>query len=310
MGALSKEQQLPPWGHALAGAGGAAISLICIYPLDIIKTRLQVQSKTDGQSQHYASTVEGIRHILREEGPLGLFAGLPAALIGVVAQSFAYFYFYTIIRQRYQKRLGTLSTATELWVGAVAGALTQLFTLPINVITTRQQTLPPEERKSLLETGQEIVRQEGWATLWKGLRASLVLTVNPAITYGMFERVKALVLRRLGRKDLTPGLAFFVGATSKTLATVVTYPYIMAKVRMQWKAPRGVKMTPYRSGIDVLTRVYKSEGVSGWYKGMQAQITKAVLSQALLFMIKEELTEYTLFFILLARRMSRNPKAV
>jgi hypothetical protein len=55
-----------------------------------------------------------------------------------------------------------------------------------------------------------------------------VLTVNPAITYGVFERVKALVLAREGRIGgrLRVGESFWIGVASKTLATVVTYPYI------------------------------------------------------------------------------------
>ncbi|KAG0085651.1 ADP/ATP carrier protein, partial [Podila epicladia] len=50
-------------------------------------------------------------------------------------------------------------------------------------------------------------------------------------------------------------------------------------------------------------RVMAKEGVSGWYTGMQAQITKAVISQALLFMVKDQLEKYTIvLFALLARQ--------
>ena len=60
------------------------------------------------------------------------------------------------------------------------------------------------------------------------MKPGLVLTVNPAITYGVFERVKGLVLAREGRVGgrLSVGESFWIGVASKTLATVVTYPYI------------------------------------------------------------------------------------
>lgn len=63
--------------------------------------------------------------------------------------------------------------------------------------------------------------------LWTGLKPGLVLTVNPAITYGVFERAKSWILSE-GREGgkLTVGEAFWLGVFSKTLATVVTYPYI------------------------------------------------------------------------------------
>jgi adenine nucleotide transporter 17 len=46
-----------------------------------------------------------------------------------------------------------------------------------------------------------------------------VLCINPAITYGMFERLKRAVVKD-GEK-MTPFKAFLLGAASKTLATVV-----------------------------------------------------------------------------------------
>lgn len=77
---------------------------------------------------------------------------------------------------------------------------------------------------SFLGVAREIVAEEGVTGLWLGLKPGLVLTVNPAITYGVFERVRSLIL--LARGDLSakmgPWLSFLVGALSKTLATIVS----------------------------------------------------------------------------------------
>jgi hypothetical protein len=50
--------------------------------------------------------------------------------------------------------------------------------------------------------------------------------VNPAITYGCFERLKAWRLAESGKGKLGVWENFWLGVASKTLATVVTYPYI------------------------------------------------------------------------------------
>jgi adenine nucleotide transporter 17 len=113
-------------------------------------------------------------------------------------------------------------TRTELSLGALAGALAQLFTIPVSVIATRQQLASKSEHKSVLATGAEIVREDGIRGLWKGLKPSLVLTINPAITYGAFERLKTALLGPDGK--MTPWKAFLIGALSKTLATVVRLP--------------------------------------------------------------------------------------
>lgn len=176
-----------------------------------------------------------------------------------------------------------LNTATELALGALSAALANCFTTPIGVIATRQQIGSGDNasgEQSFMGHIQEIYEQDGITGFWRGLRPSLVLTVNPAITYGVFERVRTLIVTTSDGK-MTPGKSFVVGALSKTLATIVTFPYILSKIRLQ------AKDTKYKSAFHVLGSVFKEKGVSGWYQGMQAQITKAVLSQALLFYFRD-----------------------
>ncbi|KAI9489580.1 mitochondrial carrier domain-containing protein [Zychaea mexicana] len=317
MAIISKET-LPPFGHAVAGSAGAMFALSLVYPLDIIKTRIQVQAKHEGlddkEQEHYTSALDGITQIMQKEGLAGLYAGLGSSLIGTASTNFTYFYCYSLVRDLYNKNYnpggGTLSAALELLLGAAAGAMTTLVTTPIAVLTTRQQTLPSDERQGVFATCATILSEEGIAGLWKGIRPSLILCVNPAITYGSFEKIKQFVLDVLQRK-MTPATAFLVGAISKTLATVVTYPYIMAKVRLQWKPSKEIqdKVEPYKGAGDVLARVLKSDGFFGWYKGMSTQIFKAVLSQALLFMMKDVFTNYTVMAYVLLLKLARRKLA-
>jgi adenine nucleotide transporter 17 len=140
----------------------------------------------------------------------------------------------------------SLSTSLELLLGALAGALAQIFTIPVAVIATRQQLYERTKGSletrdpSMFDTARDIIEESGVTGLWTGLKPGLVLTVNPAITYGVFEKLKGMVLaaaavRAAGSSgdeevakalNLGPGWSFLLGMTSKTLATVVTYPYI------------------------------------------------------------------------------------
>ena len=255
---------------------------------------------------------------------------------------YAYFFFYSLVRGAYIKRrtppggrAPALSTVAELALGALAGALAQIFTIPVSVIATRQQVgsakrtvrkkvVVPisdgiaagsgngenQEEEGVVEkwieeeeyvdnsfwgVGSEIVREEGVTGLWLGIKPGLVLTVNPAITYGVFERIKSVLLLAQEKAassgpdaasngKLTPGKNFLVGALSKTLATVVTYPYIMAKVRIQARGSdtqmakeEGLPAPPHHAyhhtagskhpgALDLLAAVYKREGLTGWYQ--------------------------------------------
>lgn len=181
-----------------------------------VKTRLQVQVRSDKKSPPdpnspvYDSTWDAISRIFAEEGLPGLYAGMNGSLLGVASTNFAYFYWYTVVRTlytKYSKSTAAPSTAVELSLGAVAGAVAQLFTIPVAVVTTRQQTAAKSDRKGLLMTAREVVEgPDGVSGLWRGLKASLVLVVNPAITYGAYERLKTLFFA--GRPNLKPWEAF------------------------------------------------------------------------------------------------------
>jgi adenine nucleotide transporter 17 len=134
-------------------------------------------------------------------------------------------------------RAASLSTAVELALGAIAGALAQIFTIPVSVIATRQQLGVPKSKgkgkageggdqdvehdDSFFGIAREIVREEGVTGLWLGIKPGLVLTVNPAITYGMFKCIKGAVLAAQecigdSSTSLGPGLSFALGVTSKS----------------------------------------------------------------------------------------------
>jgi hypothetical protein len=135
---------------------------------------------------------------------------MSGSLIGVASTNFAYFYWYTIVRTlytKYSKSAAAPSTAVELSLGAIAGAVAQIFTIPVAVVTTRQQTAYKHERKGLIATAKEVVEgPDGVTGLWRGLKASLVLVINPAITYGAYERLKTVVFP--GKVNLRPWEAF------------------------------------------------------------------------------------------------------
>ena len=308
MAGQSKVQPLPPWGNAVAGATGAVIANALVYPLDIVKTRLQVQMKkapssavpNSADDEHYHSTFDAISKIIKADGFSGLYAGMPGSLLGVASTNFAYFYWYTIVRTlyiSYQTLPTPPGTVAELSLGAVAGAVAQLFTIPVAVVTTRQQTVSKHERKGLIATGKEVVDSEdGWTGLWRGLKASLVLVVNPAITYGAYQRLREVMYP--GKVQLRPLEAFLLGSMSKVLATIATQPLIVAKVGLQSKPPPSRNGKPFKSFGEVMRYIVEHEGLFGLFKGIGPQIVKGLLVQGFLMMTKERME---LIFILLFR---------
>jgi len=229
----------------------------------------------------------------------GLYTGMNGALLGVASTNFAYFYWYSIVRTLYTKSAKGVapSTLVELSLGAIAGAIAQLCTIPVAVVTTRQQTAKKEDRKGMLATAREVIEgPDGVSGLWRGLKASLVLVVNPAITYGAYERLKDVLYP--GKTNLRPAEAFLLGAMSKALATLATQPLIVAKVGLQSKPPPARNGKPFTSFVEVMKFIIEHEGVLGLFKGIGPQILKGLIVQGILMTTKERVE---LMFVLLIR---------
>ena len=216
-----------------------------------VKTRLQVQIqkrelKADGRDtiEHadYHNALYTTLHILREDGICGLYSGLNSSIFGTASMNFAYFYWSAVARSLLQSvpRLHDLSQESkivkELALGAVGGAMAQLCTNPIAVISIRQQTRKAGEKGiSMWTTMMEIVQSEdGWTGLWRGLKVNLILVVNPMITYGVYQSLRGqLVSHKKGPSSLD---AFRECAFLLKVWTVTDSPGLICSTRRPFES--------------------------------------------------------------------------
>ncbi|KAI7867105.1 mitochondrial carrier domain-containing protein [Spinellus fusiger] len=297
-----EDYRLPSLGHAISGAVGSAIANLCVYPLDIATTRLQLES----QQKDTPSKTELIDTIVtlyqREGGFQGLYAGLGANTLASVLSSFTYFYCYTALRniqEKLNKRAGNtaqLNIAQELFLGAEAALFSRLFTTPISNISTRLQTVGYQNRQGFLETVKTLYAERGLSGFWTGYRASMVLVSNPSITYFLFEKMKDAYVRRSG-EPLSSLKVFLLSAIAKAIATAATYPFIFARTKMVADIKGKGKEGKKQSMISIFKQVLERDGLRGIYKGVEAQIIKGFFNQGIMYMIKDYVATYlTLVF--------------
>jgi adenine nucleotide transporter 17 len=241
---MSSPSLLPSLAHALSGSTGTAISTVATYPLDLVSTRLKVQRQLSS-SQSYTGVLDAFRRIYATEGGLrAFFVGLRADTAKSVVDSFLFFLFYNWFRaRRLHGRRRHLNAAEELAIGAVAGAAARLFTTPVANVVTRRQTASlvsgeaeRDRDKSFGEVLKEIRREKGILGLWAGYSASLVLTLNPSITFFLQQTLTKRVLRNESwdsQESVGTGTMFVLAAVSKAVATGLTYPFQIAKARVQ-----------------------------------------------------------------------------
>jgi hypothetical protein len=362
----SQTSALPALGHALAGAVGSAISNVCTYPLDLVTTRIQFQrylgnDQAANNEDDYDNIQGTVRKIYEKEGGISAFyTGLLQDTGKTVADSFLFFLAYSLLRRRrlaakYPGQAGNalmLPVLDELGIGFLAGSLTKLFTMPINNVVTKKQTSAltsststisspspspspaesesksrPPTYPSTAQIMQDIFHERGFLGFWSGYSAVLVLTLNPSLTFLLFETFKRFALPASKRKNPPPAATFLMAALSKACASSVTYPFSVAKVRAQVSTKKvgdekkttlpsteASNASDNRTALSAMLKMIQSEGLSGFYAGLSLELVKSFLSHGTTMIVKQYvhhfiIQAYYFLNILVARLRSKGVKA-
>jgi len=171
----------------------------------------------------------------------------------------------------------------QLAIGVLAGSITQFIINPLSVATTRIKGKKPPVGHNIISTIYIIALQEGIGALYSGLNASLILTINPSIEFLVLDKLTKYYSLLLNRKPDNLSL-MIIGAISKIIATLVTYPYTMAKSRLQSSSSLRI------STVQILKKIITEEGFFALYIGLQAQLLKSALFSAFRSSGKEKIS--------------------
>ncbi|KAL3479339.1 mitochondrial carrier domain-containing protein [Aspergillus californicus] len=304
---------LPTIGNAVAGAVGAAASNLATYPLSLIIARLQTQKQrkrrtddkntTNDREEEYTGVLDAARKIYAREGLGSLYTGLAQDMAKTVLDAFLFFLAYEFFRQRRitarhgpkrRSKHTVLPVLDELAVGVLAGAFAKLFTTPLSNIVARKQT--SGSSASSANIASKIRAEKGIRGFWSGYSASLILTLNPSITFLLNEMLKYAILRRNKRVKSSAIITFILAAVSKSAASSITYPFSMAKTRSQIsgasaKASNGEDpdsgffLMP--SIISNVITIAQTEGLSELYTGLRGEVLKGFFSHGFTMLAKD-----------------------
>ncbi|GAQ81348.1 mitochondrial substrate carrier protein [Klebsormidium nitens] len=311
-------KKLPPWQDALAGATAGLGSTLLLHPLDVIKTRLQVQDGAGLQIPKYRGTFHAFRSILQNEGGRALYGGLGPAILGSSISWGIYFSYYSGAKRRYQRWTGRkeLSAPLHLLAAGEAGVVCAICTNPIWVLKTRlqiQEKLRVAAGQQLAQTSSlipyrgtydafwSILREEGVQGFYRGLVPSLLLVSHGALQFMAYEEMRKLAVKARsvnshrppsggsgsGDSELKAVDFASIGAASKLFATVVTYPTQVIRSRLQQRP--GQMGHKYRNGWHALRELLKNEGARGLYKGFVPNVLRVMPSSAITFVLYESL---------------------
>lgn len=291
--------------HAVSGAAGSIVAMATFFPLDTVRSRLQLEEDRESKN-----TLATIRDLVAKEGPCTLYRGVVPVLQSLCASNFIYF--YTFHGLKILKTSKNQSAGNDLLLASIAGVINVLTTTPLWVVNTRLkmrgihvgQERNNNEYDTLWGGLIHIWKYEGLRKLWAGTMPSLMLVMNPAIQFMTYEAIKRRVIRHLCGVQPPAWVFFLIGAVAKAVATTLTYPLqlIQTKLRHGHNYPN---LPPNAGCLQILLYILKKQGIGGLYKGMEAKLLQTVLTAALMFLCYEKISVFV-SRILLHRPMLRS----
>lgn len=112
---------LQVFGLKLACAGVAGvIGATSVFPLDMVKTRLQNQKVGPNGERMYTGIVQCAKTIIRTEGVAGLYMGLVPNLAGIIPEKALKLGVNDILREIFADEYGDVTMAKGLAIGKLA----------------------------------------------------------------------------------------------------------------------------------------------------------------------------------------------
>ncbi|KAJ3098687.1 hypothetical protein HDU97_003804 [Phlyctochytrium planicorne] len=290
----------PSFDHALAGFLAGAVSTAILHPLDLVKTKFQVdESKYRAGAFGLRGTWNSLMKIKALDGAAGLYRGISANMAGATLSWGLYFWWYSLFKEQmvdWKVKGDTsdkkLSASEHLVASAVAGAITALFTNPFWLVKTRMcadRASDPGAYKSLIEGLTKTYKYEGIPGLYKGIIPALFGVSHGALQFMAYEEMKRYWSGDAGGK-LGTGEYLVMAASSKIFATVCTYPYQVVRARLQNERAR--KNVVYQGATGTIKRIYSLEGFSGFYKGLGPNIIRVMPGTMVTFGVYETLADF------------------
>lgn len=265
---------------SIAGAVGATF----VYPIDLVKTRMQNQKTTDISKMFYKNSFDCFKKVFRNEGFFGLYSGLLPQLVGVAPEKAIKLTMNDLVRSLLaDKDTGALSFKGELIAGCTAGASQVMFTNPLEIVKIKLQVQGEMARVAaaegtpfVRESAASIIRALGPLGLYKGVSACLIRDIPfSAIYFPAYSHLKTDVFGQgVNGKELNVFELLAAGAIAGMPAAYLVTPADVIKTRLQVSA-KSEGPSEYTSIRQATLKIFREEGFKAFFKGGIARICRS-----------------------------------
>ncbi|XP_027366561.1 S-adenosylmethionine carrier 1, chloroplastic/mitochondrial-like [Abrus precatorius] len=248
----------------IAGGVAGVVVETALYPIDTIKTRLQVAR-------------DGGKIVLK-----GLYSGLSGNIAGVLPASAIFIGVYEPTKQQLLKSLPeNLSAVAHFAAGAIGGIASSLVRVPTEVIKQRMQI---GQFGSAPAAVRLIVANEGFKGLYAGYGSFLLRDLPfDAIELCIYEQLR-IGYKLAAKRDLNDPENAMLGALAGAITGAVTTPLDVIKTRLMVQGSQN----HYKGIFDCVRTIVKEEGTHALFKGIGPRVLWIGVGGSIFFGVLEK----------------------
>ncbi|KAJ7578006.1 mitochondrial carrier [Mycena floridula] len=278
-----EKKPLPFVANFAAGAIAGVSEILTFYPLDVVKTRMQLET---GKSQH--GLVGSLRAIVKQEGIGRLYRGLVPPLLLEAPKRAVKFAANDFWGKTYLGLTGESKMTQNLSIltGCSAGATESFVVVPFELVKIKLQDKSSTFKGPMDVVGQ-VIKKDGLLGLYAGMESTFWRHFwwNGGY-FGCIFQVRAL-LPKPETPEATLLNNFISGAVGGFTGTVMNTPFDVVKSRIQGATQvPGVK-PKYNWTYPALVTIFREEGAAALYKGFVPKVLRLAPGGGVLLLVVE-----------------------
>ncbi|KAL5283982.1 SLC25A22.2 family protein [Megaselia abdita] len=273
---MSSQQEFHLLPKIINGGIAGIMGVSCVFPLDLVKTRLQNQPIGPNGEKMYSSIFDALKKIIKSEGYFGMYRGSLVNIILITPEKAVKLAGNDYFRYFLTTEDGRLSIPRQMVAGGAAAVFQMFVTTPMELLKIQMQDAGRAvaqaklegktiHRKTSMELAAEMVKTKGILGLYKGLGATGLRDVTFSMIYfPLFAFLNEKGPRREGSIESVFYWAFLSGLCSGAFCAFIVTPLDVIKTRLQ---AMNVGDTKKRGFLDVVTITLKNEGSRAFFNG-------------------------------------------
>lgn len=290
-----------------AGAAAGVTELLFMYPLDVVKTRMQLQVTNVNGSKNINGEYRGLfdcfHKIIKTEGPRRLYKGISSPILMEAPKRATKFAANEELAGFYKNVLGYRELTQEVAVlsGASAGVFEGMVIVPFELVKIQLQDRNTKF-KGPIDVIRSVVRNKGIRGMCTGLEATIWRqSVWNAGYFGVIFQVKSILASMRGSSDKPLSKTaqtqndLLAGIIGGTVGVLLNTPFDVVKSRIQ-KTESSAATGPkkYVWAWPSICTVYREEGFKALYKGFVPKVVRLGPGGGIMLVVFNRVLEWCL----------------